>query len=106
MKSARFIRAFHRWSGMLLIGFVALKILTGYTISGQIAPFSTEAGYRIHFSPWVDVPLLVLFVLHASYGVLKILLARNVKNRTGAFVWTNVLAGLIIALAILAVFVV
>lgn len=106
MKQAQLIRVFHRWSGLFLIVFLGLKILSGYTMGGHNAPISAEAAYKIHFSPWVDIPLLFLAVFHASYGILKIMLAGKIKNKDRTFVMTNVLAFLVLFVAILFIYII
>jgi succinate dehydrogenase/fumarate reductase cytochrome b subunit len=71
--SVNFVRIFHRWSGILLIVFVGLKIVSGYSVAGDIDVLGHETAERIHFASWVDIPLLFLFVFHSCYGLLKIL---------------------------------
>ncbi len=68
-----FVRIFHRWSGMFLIVFVGLKILSGYVAAGNLGFLNQETAYHIHYALWVDLPLLFLFIFHSFYGLFKIL---------------------------------
>ena len=103
-RQATVIRIFHRWSGIALIVFLALKMLSGYSMTGQMGVFVQEVGYRIHFSAWVDAPLLFLFTFHALYGILKILLSAGLKNKKGAFLIVNVMGAVLFVLSILFIY--
>jgi hypothetical protein len=78
------IRPVHRWSGLLLILLVGMKMVSGLRLTGA-APFPGEAAARwMHFSRWVDVPLVLLFSVHAAYGVLRLRMA-VLRNKVRAF---------------------
>ena len=76
----QFVRSFHRWTGILLIGFMAVKILSGASI---IKP-------SIHYEKWVDIPLFFLFISHAAYGLFKIIQGK-VSHRIGIFWVFNII---------------
>jgi succinate dehydrogenase/fumarate reductase cytochrome b subunit len=98
------IRHFHRWSGLLLILLVSTKLLSGFRLVGAI-PFPGEtAANRLHFSPWVDIPLVFCFVFHSTYGILKVLMARGLQKKVRAFVIANAVALAIFASCVLFVF--
>jgi succinate dehydrogenase/fumarate reductase cytochrome b subunit len=78
------IRHVHRWSGLLLILFVGMKMLSGLRLAGTVS-FPGEAVARwMHFSRWVDVPFFLLFTVHAAYGILRIRMAA-VRSKVRAF---------------------
>ena len=78
------IRPVHRWSGLLLILFVGIKMLSGLRLAGAVS-FPGEAAARwMHFSRWVDVPFLLLFTVHAAYGILRLRMAA-IRNKVRAF---------------------
>ena len=99
-----FIRIFHRWSGLFLIVFIALKILSGYVIAGQLGILSNRVGYLIHYAKVVDIPLLFLFIFHSIYGVYKIV-QRKVKDKVGFFLIATFLALLLYITAILFIYI-
>ena len=80
-----FVRLFHRWSGIFLILFVGLKILSGYVAAGNIEVLSQEMAYRIHYALWIDIPLLFLFIFHSLYGLFKIINPYVGKNKITVF---------------------
>jgi hypothetical protein len=85
------IRPVHRWSGLLLILLAGMKMVSGFRLAGA-APFPSEAAARwMHFSRWVDVPFLLLFTVHAAYGVLRIRMA-GLRNKVRAFAIASVAA--------------
>jgi len=89
---ASIIRIFHRWSGLILILLVGLKILSGY----RLIPFR-------HVTVWVDIPLVFFFIFHASYGLLKIRMVR-LQKKNQAFLFTNIIGGFIFLVYIYIIF--
>jgi succinate dehydrogenase/fumarate reductase cytochrome b subunit len=89
---AVFIRLFHRWSGLALILFIALKLVSGFRLSGAIGFPGESTANWMHFSRWVDIPLVFFFIFHATYGVLKVLMARGVQKKVRAFAIANAVA--------------
>ena len=100
-----FIRTFHRWSGILLILTVSLKILSGYAINGFLSFFSQSSGYKIHYARWIDIPLIFLFIFHASYGILKIVIPKNNKKNQTVFLITNCVAMVLFLTAMLFIYI-
>ncbi|MBN1782944.1 hypothetical protein JW948_17555 [bacterium] len=101
--TAVFIRIFHRWSGLLLILFTGLKILSGFVIAGRIQLFGASAGYRIHYAAWIDVPLLFLFIMHAMYGLLKIVQGR-ITSKTAAFAVASISGVLLFLISLIFIY--
>lgn len=91
---AGFIRAIHKWTGLLLIFLVGAKLVSGYAMAGAIAFVGDRAAGMLHFSKWVDVPLFVAFSFHALYGVLRALWSK-IGNKDLAFILASVCALLI-----------
>jgi len=98
------IRHFHRWSGLTLILLVAAKLISGFRLSGAIGFPSEAIANSMHFSHWVDIPLVFFFLFHAAYGVLKVLMARGVQKKVRAFVIANAIAFIIFVSCIVFVF--
>jgi hypothetical protein len=91
------IRRFHRWSGLALILLVASKLISGYRLTGAIGLPKEATANWMHFSEWVNAPLVFFFLFHASYGVLKVLMSRGVQKKVRAFLIANMVAFLIFA---------
>lgn len=91
MKQIVFVHRFHRWSGLFLIILVGTKMISGYTIAGNLSIFDPPVGYKIHYAKWVDIPLLFFFIFHALYGIFKILMTKGMTHRPVAFIVTTVL---------------
>lgn len=68
----KFIWNFHRISGIGLIILISLKILTGFSMIGKITIMDSSLSHSIHVNPWLDIPILFLFIFHALYGLFKI----------------------------------
>ncbi|MBN1895315.1 hypothetical protein JW906_12510 [bacterium] len=92
-----FIRVFHRWSGIILILLVGAKILSGFSLAGSVSLFSERLASQLHFSRWVDIPLLFGFLFHAVYGIVKIASAR--MSRKALFFWIMSVLGLLLFIA-------
>ena len=89
------IRHFHRWSGLALILLVASKLISGFRLSGAIGLPREAMANWMHFSNWVNAPLVFFFLFHAAYGVLKVLMSRGVQKKVRAFAIANTIAFLI-----------
>jgi hypothetical protein len=98
------IRMFHRWSGLLLILLVGDKLISGLRLSGAIHFPGESAANWMHFSHWVDVPLIFLFIFHSTYGILKMLMSRGVQKKVRAFVIANAVALVLFAVCVRFVF--
>jgi succinate dehydrogenase/fumarate reductase cytochrome b subunit len=95
LKPAEWIQLFHRWSGLCLILLIGIKLLSGFVLSGKIQLLNEKSASWMHFSKWVDLPLLFFFLFHAAYGVLKIAMSKGIQNKDRALILTNVIAGVL-----------
>jgi succinate dehydrogenase/fumarate reductase cytochrome b subunit len=98
------IRFIHRWTGILLIVLVGLKIISGYIITGNLSLLNQESGYKIHYAMWLDIPLVLIFTFHAAYGILKIYIPKSNEKKKKAFVITSVLALLVFAASMIFIY--
>lgn len=96
MKNMRFM---HRLSGLLLIPLILLKILSGYGLVDKIPFFQYATAVKYHVAQLIDIPLLLFFLMHGAFGVLRIILPK-LKNKTRSIVITFLIAFLFFALAI------
>jgi succinate dehydrogenase/fumarate reductase cytochrome b subunit len=92
------IRTFHRWSGLLLILLVTAKLLSGFRLAGEIHFPGEIAANRLHFSRWIDVPLIFFFLFHSAYGILKVLMSKGIQKKARAFLAANLVAIVLFAL--------
>jgi hypothetical protein len=97
------IRRFHRWSGLALILLVSLKLISGFRLAGAIGFPAEAAAGRMHFSAWVDAPLMFFFIFHAAYGILKILMPK-ISRKAGAFLFASIAAFLVFLTSILSIY--
>ena len=87
-----FIWLFHRISGIILIVLVGIKILSGYSLTGEI----DWAGIDdFHTSRIVDVSILFLFIYHALYGIRTVLIDLGIKKVRLLF-WLFTLSALLL----------
>jgi succinate dehydrogenase/fumarate reductase cytochrome b subunit len=100
-----FVRFFHRWSGILLIVFVGLKIVSGYVAAGNLEVLNQETAYRIHYALWVDLPLLFLFIFHSCYGIFKILKQYFSRKQHLLFYIMTLLALVLFVLAVIVIYI-
>jgi succinate dehydrogenase/fumarate reductase cytochrome b subunit len=101
-----FVRVFHRWSGMALIVFVGLKILSGYVAAGNLAVFGQETANRIHYALWIDIPLLFLFIFHSFYGLFKILNPAFSGKQRPLFYLLTLTAAVLFVVAVIFIYIV
>ena len=74
------IRPAHQWTGILLIFFIGVKLLSGLNLAGAMEILNARTASWLHFSKWIDTPLIFLFCFHASYGVLRIFISKIHKK--------------------------
>jgi len=74
------VRNFHRWSGILLIFLVGIKILTGFNAAGNISLLSVSLAYQLHYAVLIDVSLLFFFISHAVYGLFKMVSGKSANK--------------------------
>jgi len=103
---AAFVRSFHKYSGLLLILLVSLKLFSGFESYQKFGLLPGVQALRWHTRVWIDLPLTLLFLFHASYGILKIFILRGIANRPRAFALANLLPGLLFLLILIFMYVV
>jgi len=103
---AAFVRNFHKYSGLLLILLVSMKLFTGFESREKFGLLPAIGAMRLHTLTWIDLSLTLLFLFHASYGIFKIFLVRGISKRARAFVLTNLVPGVLFLLVFLFVYLV
>ncbi len=98
MRPSIFIKQFHRYSGLVLILLVGLKIFSGYILTQQIE-MDGKVGVLLHFAKWIDIPLIILFTVHSVYGVIKFFITPQERNKPHIFWSINGVAIAIILIA-------
>jgi len=93
-QSGGLIRSIHKWTGLGLILLIAAKLVSGFTMAGAIEFVGDRMAGLLHFSKWIDVPLVIGFTIHALYGILRAFWSR-IQSKDLAFYITSVLALLI-----------
>ena len=68
-----------RISGLMLMVFVGLKILSGYVLSGEIDLGGPVGETHVH--KLVDIPILLLFLYHTLNGIRVMLIDLGVNVR-------------------------
>jgi succinate dehydrogenase/fumarate reductase cytochrome b subunit len=77
---------FIRFSGPLLLILVGLKILSGYALVGKIEGNSFLS--TLHQNRILDILLLVVFILHALYGLRLFLIDLGMMRHERLLFWT------------------
>lgn len=103
-KPVKFVRIYHRWSGIGLILVLTIKTLSGLGAAGRIGMIPASL-VRLHFSEWVDVPMFFLLLSHALYGLFKIFQTR-VTNKVVFFWWTNIIGLILFFLSIVFIYII
>jgi len=103
---AAFVRSFHKYSGLLLILLVGLKLFSGFETHQKFGLLPGIQAMRWHTRAWIDLPLTLLFLFHASYGILKISMIRGIGNRGRAFLCANLVPGILFLLSLAFIYVI
>ena len=86
-----FIWIVHRISGLILIALMVIKIITGYGILGHLGYENIEPLRKFHRNPFVEVPLFLLFIYHAIYGIRTALIDLGLRREKLLFWVSNIL---------------
>ena len=80
---------FIRFSGPLLLILVGLKILSGYSLVGQI-----QARWlsNLHINKTLDVLLLFVFIFHALYGLRLFMIDLGMVKHEKILFWAFTIA--------------
>jgi succinate dehydrogenase/fumarate reductase cytochrome b subunit len=96
-----FIWVFHRVTGLLLIGLLALKFLTSFFLmtKGQ----KPDWALLLHTNPLTDTLLIVSAVYHAFYGLRTIVIDLGVRKEKLLF-WIFTSLGTLAAASLLVIY--
>jgi len=84
---------FLRFSGPVLLIFVGIKILSGYSLVGSIEQIAWLSS--LHENRTLDLSLLFVFILHALYGVRLFLIDLGMTQERFLF-WAATAMGLVL----------
>ncbi|MFC1526247.1 hypothetical protein ACFL6X_05480 [Candidatus Latescibacterota bacterium] len=96
-----FVWILHRTSGLALIVLLGLKVLTGF--------FMMTKGERpdwaiaLHANPLADIPLIILLVFHALYGVRTVVYELGLRRERALF-WSATILAAVLSLALIALY--
>jgi len=99
-----FIWIIHRISGLILIALMAIKIITGYGILGHLGYENIETMRKFHRNPFfVDIPIFLLFIYHAIYGLRTALIDLGLRREKLLF-WVSNILGFILFIVVVYIF--
>lgn len=78
------VRPVHQWTGVTLFVLILAKLLSGYSRAGYLQLFDQQQSAWLHFSKWIDIPLLIGFCFHGFYGFMRLFL-HKVSNKWMVF---------------------
>jgi succinate dehydrogenase/fumarate reductase cytochrome b subunit len=78
-----FIWVFHRVTGLLLIGLLAIKFLTSFFLMTKAQ--KPDWALLLHTNPLTDTFLIVAGVYHAFYGLRTIVIDLGVRKEKALF---------------------
>ncbi len=90
-----FVWVFHRVTGLLLIGFLAVKFLTSFFLMTKAQ--KPDWALLLHTNPLIDVVLIISVVYHALYGLRTVIIDLGVRKEKLLFWIFTVLGTLITA---------
>jgi len=96
-----FIWVFHRVSGLLLIGLLAVKFLTSFFLmtKGQ----KPDWALLLHTNPLTDTFLIVAGVYHAFYGLRTVIIDLGLRKEKALF-WIFTTLGTLVTAALLVLY--
>ena len=98
-----FIWIIHRISGLILIALMVIKIITGYGILGRLGYENIEPMRSFHRNPFVEVPLFLLFIYHAIYGLRTTLIDLGLRREKLLF-WVSNILGFVLFIFVVYIF--
>jgi succinate dehydrogenase/fumarate reductase cytochrome b subunit len=96
-----FIWVFHRVTGLLLIGLLAVKFLTSFFLMTKAQ--KPDWALLLHTNPLTDTFLIVAGVYHAFYGLRTIVIDLGVRKEKALF-WIFTTLGTLVAAALLVIY--
>jgi len=96
-----FIWVFHRVTGLLLIGLLAIKFLTSFFLMTKAQ--KPDWALLLHTNPLTDTLLIVAGVYHAFYGLRTVVIDLGVRKEKLLF-WIFTALGTLVASALLVIY--
>ena len=96
-----FIWVFHRVTGLLLIGLLAVKFLTSFFLMTKAQ--KPDWALLLHTNPLTDTFLIVAGVYHAFYGLRTIDIDLGVRKEKALF-WIFTSLGTLVTAALLVIY--
>jgi succinate dehydrogenase/fumarate reductase cytochrome b subunit len=96
-----FIWVFHRVTGLLLIGLLAIKFLTSFFLMTKAQ--KPDWALLLHTNPLTDTFLIVAGVYHAFYGLRTIVIYLGVRKEKALF-WIFTSLGTLVTAALLVIY--
>ena len=96
-----FIWVFHRVTGLLLIGLLAVKFLTSFFLMPKAQ--KPDWALLLHTNPLTDTFLIVAGVYHAFYGLRTIVIDLGVRKEKALF-WIFTSLGTLVTAALLVIY--
>ena len=93
-----FIWVFHRVTGLLLIGLLAVKFLTSFFLMTKAQ--KPDWALLLHTNPLTDTFLIVAGVYHAFYGLRTVIIDLGVRKEKALF-WIFTSLGTLVTAALL-----
>ncbi len=96
-----FIWVFHRVTGLLLIGLLAIKFLTSFFLMTKAQ--KPDWALLLHTNSLTDTFLIVAGVYHAFYGLRTIVIDLGVRKEKALF-WIFTTLGTLVTAALLVIY--
>ena len=96
-----FIWVFHRVTGLLLIGLLAIKFLTSFFLMTKAQ--KPDWALLLHTNPLTDTLLIVAGVYHAFYGLRTVVIDLGLRKEKLLF-WIFTGLGTLVASALLVIY--
>jgi succinate dehydrogenase/fumarate reductase cytochrome b subunit len=82
---------------------MVIKIITGYGILGHLGYENIEPLRKFHRNPFVEVPLFLLFIYHAMYGLRTALIDLGFRREKLLF-WVSNILGFVFFIVVVYIF--
>ncbi len=96
-----FVWVFHRVTGLLLIGFLAVKFLTSFFLMTKAQ--KPDWALLLHTNPLIDVVLIISVVYHALYGLRTVIIDLGLRKEKLLF-WIFTVLGTLISAGLLVLY--
>jgi succinate dehydrogenase/fumarate reductase cytochrome b subunit len=82
---------------------MVIKIITGYGILGRLGYENIEPMRSFHRNPFVEVPIFLLFIYHAIYGIRTSLIDLGLRKEKLLF-WVSNALGFVLFIFVVYIF--